>query len=113
MATQDDIRRLALALPEAIEADHHGIPSFRVNGKIFCTIHQDQPRLMVKLAPEDQRNLAEGEPEIIQPVPGYWGRKGSTFVYYAQVDPERLSGLLRLAWSGVAPKRLSKAQGDA
>jgi hypothetical protein len=56
---QDDIRRLALAFPEAVEADHHGIPSFRVAGKIVCTLHQDRPRMMVKLDAEDQRNLAE------------------------------------------------------
>jgi hypothetical protein len=59
---QDDIRRLALAFPEAVEADHHGIPSFRVAGKIVCTLHQDRPRMMVKLDVEDQRNLAEAHP---------------------------------------------------
>lgn len=113
MTTQDDIRRLALALPEAIEADHHGMPSFRVNGKIFCTIHQDLPRLMIKLDPEDQFNLCQGEPGVIEAVPGYWGRKGSTFVYYERVGLDRLYALLRLAWTGVAPKRLSKGRGDA
>ena len=30
-------RRLALALPDAVEEDHHGRPSFRVGGKIFAT----------------------------------------------------------------------------
>ena len=34
----DDLRRLALALPEATEQDHHGKPSFRVGGKIFATL---------------------------------------------------------------------------
>ena len=29
---------LALALPGAVEADHHGRPSFRVGGKIFATL---------------------------------------------------------------------------
>jgi hypothetical protein len=31
-------RQLALALPEAIEEDHHSRPSFRVGGKIFATL---------------------------------------------------------------------------
>jgi hypothetical protein len=33
-------RRLALfpLLPEAVELDHHGRPSFRVGGKIFATL---------------------------------------------------------------------------
>jgi hypothetical protein len=35
--TADKFRKLALALPEAIEAEHMGHPDFRVGGKIFAT----------------------------------------------------------------------------
>ena len=104
----DDIRRLALALPEAVEADHHGIPSFRVAGKIFCTLHRDQPRMMVKLDPEDQANLSEGHAGVVAPVPGYWGRKGSTFVAYEQADAVLIETLLRMAHANVAPARLRR-----
>ena len=107
--TRDDIRRLALTLPEAAEADHHGIPSFRVNGKIFCTIHLDHPRMMVKLDPEDQANLAAGHPGVVEAVPGYWGRKGSTFVAYESADETLASTLLEMAWTNVAPARLKAA----
>ena len=107
MLTRDDVRKAALALPEAYEEALFDIPSFRVNKKIFCTIHLDQPRIMLKLDPEDQHNLSDGE--AIQPVPGHWGRGGSTFVYYEQLAPERLPDLMRLAWANVAPKRLLKA----
>ncbi|MGA0600652.1 MmcQ/YjbR family DNA-binding protein [Caulobacter sp. KR2-114] len=106
MVTPDEIRALALALPEAVEADHHGMPSFRVAGKIFSTLHVAHPRMMVKLDPEDQRNLAEAHPGIVEPVAGYWGRKGSTFVWYERADTGLVDSLLRLAWSGVAPRRL-------
>jgi hypothetical protein len=108
MASFDSTRAMALALPEAVEMDHHGFPSFRVGGKIFATLRREPAKLMVKLDTEDQRNLAEGHPGIIAPVPGYWGRKGSTYVDYAEVDDELLASLLRLAWAGVAPKRLSR-----
>jgi hypothetical protein len=30
---QSDARRIALSLPEAVEQDHHGRPSFRVAGE--------------------------------------------------------------------------------
>ena len=106
MATPEDIRRLALALPEATETDHHGIPSFRVRGKIFCTLHRDPPRMMVKLDPEDRRNLSEGHPGVVEPVAGYWGRKGSTFVAYERADAALLATLLDMAWTNVAPARL-------
>src|ERR1700738_3209212 len=98
MTSEADIRRLALRLPEAVEADHHGMPSFRVNGKIFCTLHQDRPRMMVKLDPEDQRNLDEAHPGVVEPVPGYWGRKGSTFVAYELADEALIASLLQMAW---------------
>jgi hypothetical protein len=104
MATPDDIRRLALALPEAAEADHHGMPSFRVRGKIFSTIHVSEPRMMVKLDPEDQRNLAEAHPGVIEPVPGYWGRQGSTFVWYERADEGLIAMLLGMAHAGVGSK---------
>jgi hypothetical protein len=106
MADPQSIRALALSLPEAVEMDHHGFPSFRVAGKIFATLRSDPPRLMVKLDPEDQRNLAEAHPEMIAAVPGYWGRKGSTFVDFSRIDEETATMLLRLAWLGVAPRRL-------
>jgi len=108
MASPDDIRRLALALPETAEADHHGMPSFRVNGRIFATTHVQHPRMMVKLEPEDQRNLAEAHPGVIEPVPGAWGRGGSTFVAYEVADLALIETLLRMAHANVArprPKR--------
>src|SRR6201993_4314694 len=38
VVTVDEARALALSLPEAVEQDHHGKPSFRVGGKIFATL---------------------------------------------------------------------------
>lgn len=106
MPTHADIRRLALALPETIEAPHFEIGSFRVNRKIFCTMAADSPRIMLKFDPEDQRNLVADDPAAIQPVPGYWGQKGSTYIQFGQVGEARLASLMRLAWATVAPKRL-------
>jgi hypothetical protein len=107
--TCDEVRRIALDLPEAVEVDHHGFPSFRVAGKIFCTIHLEQPRVMVKLTRENQDNLVAGHPGAVEPVPGSWGRKGSTFIWREQADAALISMLLKLAWANVAPKRLTKA----
>ena len=109
MLTREDIRRTALALPEAYEAPHFHMASFRVAGKIFCTLHDPEPRIMLKLDPEDQHNLSDGQ--AIEPVPGGWGRKGSTFVWFEKLEAGRLPGLMRLAWARVAPKRLSRASG--
>ena len=102
------IRALALALPEAVEAPHFEIASFRVGKKIFATLRPGQPALMVKLDPEDQHNLAAANCAIAA-VPGYWGRKGSTFVDISRIDEATAAMLLELAWARVAPKRLRDA----
>ena len=108
MVSFGEVRALALALPEGMEADHHGFPSFRVAGKIFATLKREPAHLMVKLDPEDQLNLCEGHPDLMTPVPGYWGRKGSTWVDYERADPDLIETLLHLAWSGVVPRRLRR-----
>ena len=106
MLTRDDIRRIALALPEAHEEPHFHMASFRVGKKIFCTLHDPEQRIMLKLDPEDQANLSDGA--AIEPVPGTWGKRGSTFVWFEKLERDRLPELMRMAWANVAPRRLLK-----
>lgn len=109
MPTHADVRRCALSLPEACEAPHFEATSFRVNKKIFCTMGENGAGIVLKLAPEDQHNLAADDSQAIKPVAGYWGRSGWTDVQIAGMAEERLHNLLRMSWALVAPKRLLKA----
>ena len=86
-----------------------GHPDFRVRGKIFATIWPDDAWGMVKLKPEHQHNFVEAHPGAIEPVPGYWGRKGATYVEYAALDPSLVHTLIELAWAGLAPRRLTRS----
>jgi hypothetical protein len=108
MPSVEDVRRIALALPDTAEAPHFHLTSFRVAGKIFATFGPERP-LMLKLDPEDQANLVAGDPGRLEPVPGTWGRQGATFVRIETLPADQLSGLVRMAWARAAPKRLLKA----
>ena len=80
-------RRIALSLPGAIEAAHHGHADFRAGKRIFATLgYPDDSWGMVKLTPEQQSVLVEAEPEIFRPVPGGWGKQGNTNVRLAKAD---------------------------
>lgn len=103
-------RLTALALPEAVEGAHQGHADFRVGKRIFATLgYPDQDWGMVKLSPDQQAVLVEAKPDIFRPVPGGWGKQGSTNVRLEAADQATLKSALTLAWTNVAPKSLLKA----
>jgi len=94
-----DFRRLALSLSGAEESSHMGSPDFRVGGRIFATLasqSQDYGNLM--LTPEQQQLFLADLPEVFLPIPGGWGRMGSTHIRLAVASEDVLSGALRTAW---------------
>ena len=102
--SREQARRLALAFPEAVEQDHHGRPSFRVAGRIFATLRDDD-HLNVMLDEGGIRTATHSLPETCEAV--WWGRRlAAVQVNLRRVDEETLANLLADAWEGKAPKRL-------
>jgi len=103
--TPDDFRRLALALPEAVESAHMGTVDFRV-GRIFATLGYPSAGFGMVSLTRDQQDMVVGvEPRMFRPVPGAWGLKGATLVVLAEVDEPTLRGALEAAWRLKANKR--------
>ena len=72
MTSTEQARQLALDLPEAVEQDHHGRPSFRVAGKIFATLSLEaQGYGVLLLSPEQQAGMVEDEPDIFSALPSF------------------------------------------
>ena len=100
----DEARALALSLPEAVELDHHGRPSFRVGGKIFATLWDEQ-RMNVMLDEDGIRTAVESAPAACAEV--WWGKRLTAVgVTLPLTDLDSLSELLADAWEHKAPKRL-------
>lgn len=105
--TANEFRKLALELPEAIEASHMNHPDFRVKGKIFATLGvPDAGWGMVKLTPQQQKRFVKAEPNAFVPVKGGWGLRGATNVCLSYATGEILRPALIAAWRNVAPKSL-------
>jgi len=112
MATEHDFRRIALGLADAIESAHMGHPDFRVNGRIFATLHHDRSTGMVKLTPDQQRTFVRDHPATFLSENGAWGRQGCTRVRLKDADTEVLGEALTLAWQNTmnhAPPKRAKA----
>jgi len=102
--TAAEARRLALALPEAVEQDHHGRPSYRVDGKIFAT-QWDEHHLNVMLDEGGILTAVQAEPETCAEV--RWGKRlAAVSVDLRRADKTHLADLLADAWERRAPKRL-------
>src|ERR687898_949758 len=98
MMRADEFRRIALGMKDAIEGAHMGHPDFRVNGRIFATLHADQQWGMVKLTPDQQQRFLQDAPEVFVPEKGAWGRQGCTAVRLDSVDEDTLGEAMTLAW---------------
>jgi hypothetical protein len=93
-----EFRRIALGLTDAIEGSHMGHPDFRVNGRIFATLHPDNKFGMVKLPPDQQQRFVDENPDAFASESGAWGRQGCTRVRLDTVDEDTLGEAMTIAW---------------
>ena len=99
------VREIAMSLPGTEEHDHFGMPSFRVNNKIFSTLWIKENKAMVKLSSIDQSVFVAFDNSIFYPVPNKWGLQRATFVELAKVRHDMLKDALTTAWQTILDKK--------
>jgi hypothetical protein len=100
-------RGFALSLPETTEEPHFEKSSFRVRGKIFCTVPEGQQHLHLQVDPEERLALIEGNPAAYEEL--VWGKRvvpDYVRVTLAKADRAEVCELLEDAWRRRAPKRV-------
>lgn len=114
----DEVRKLALTMPEAEERESHGSPGWRTSGKSgkYFAYFSDQHHgvehiaLLVRTSGQDElMALVERDPDVYFK-PAYYGASGwvGVILNRSGVDWEHVAEWLRRSWRGVAPKRLTK-----
>ena len=111
--TADDFREIALSMHGAIESSHMNHPDFRANGRIFATLHSGDTFGMVKLEPDEQRELMRSHPKMFGPSAGAWGRQGCTNVRLDAADRVTVRAAMVLAWEAVLARPPAKAKSRA
>jgi hypothetical protein len=105
MVSTDEARRLALALPDTVEQDHHGRPSFRVSGRIFATVW-DPEHMNVMLDESGIHTAVEAHPDVCAEV--MWGKRlAAVRVTLPDADAGLLADLLTDAWEGKAGRGIA------
>ncbi|MFI6497540.1 MmcQ/YjbR family DNA-binding protein [Nonomuraea typhae] len=106
MVTEEDVRRLALALPETSEKPMYGTPAWYVKAKWFARIREEGDVLVLPVpAEEDKHELIAADPAVFFTVPHYDGY-ACVLVRMTTVGQEELTELLTDAWRLRAPRRL-------
>ncbi len=102
----EDVRGLALMLPETVAGAHQGHPDFRVGGRIYATLWTDEERVVLRLTHERQAGMVAAEPDVFEPVPGTWGSRGWTSLALDAAEEDLLRRGLLNAWLTTAPPGL-------
>jgi hypothetical protein len=100
--TENEFRRMVLALEGATEGAHMGHADFRAHGRIFASL-PDRQFGMVALTPEQQQLVMNGS-RAFTPASGAWGRSGYTRVELRAADGDMVGEALTLAWQNAAAK---------
>ncbi|GAA1058447.1 hypothetical protein GCM10017608_26380 [Agromyces luteolus] len=121
MVEWEEIRRLALGMPEATEAVSYGLPHWRVRNRGFVWERplrradleflrlDDQPWPVLGARVEDEAvkfALAEEDPEVFFTTPHFEGF-AAILVRLDTVSQRRIEEVVADAWLAVAPKRLA------
>lgn len=114
MATEDDVRRIALSLPETIEKPWYGSPGFRVKDKGFLRIRSEaEGGLVVFVADEGEKEaLLASDPATFFTTPHYDGY-AVVLVHLDAIEVDELEELIVESWRLKAPKRVLKAYDEA
>ena len=104
-----DFRRIALGMAGAVEGAHMGHPDFRVDNRIFATLHHDRAFGGLALTPSQQERILREQPDSFEPASGAWGRAGATTVLLASVAEEALGEAMTLAWQNTVAKGPSRS----
>jgi predicted DNA-binding protein (MmcQ/YjbR family) len=105
----DRLRAICLALPEAVEKEAWGDPTFRVRDKIFAMEKRGDGRssLWCKAPPGSQMVLVGADPRRFF-VPPYVGHKGWVGVRLdGRPDWDEVAELVKRSYRLIAPKRLA------
>ena len=102
----DRIRALCLALPETVERETWGHPTFRVREKIFASCGEEVATVGFKADPDEVDALL-GDSRFERSA--YVGRHGwLTMTLVDPIDWDEVDELIRSSYLQIAPKRLGK-----
>lgn len=112
MLEADDVRRIALSLPQTVEKERWNHPTFDVAGRMFVTVPDDQTSIAVRCPKHERTELIAAEPEKFW-VPPHEAHSAWVRARLAALeDLDELHDILVDSWKQAAPPDLADTWGD-
>ena len=106
--TEDDLRTMALAMPQVEETVAYGKPAYKAFGKFLTRLRrEDQSIVLVGVNFDEREMLMEAEPETFH-ITAHYKDYPSVLARLATVDPDTVKNMLLRRWREVAPKKFLK-----
>ena len=107
MATEADVRKIALSLDGTSEVQHWDRPAWRTTRRLYAVLRPDG--LWLHMPIERREFLFEADPDVF--VKYMWGKSPELIVQYKKVSKTELAALLRESWEYGRPAT-KKARGQ-
>jgi hypothetical protein len=112
MSDAATVHRLTESLPGVEEGTSYGTPSWKVRGKFFARLRDDDKVLVAKVDKGEKQLLMEAEPDVFFETPHYKGY-GYVLVRLANIDGDELAEVIEDAWRLAAPRTLVRERDEA
>ena len=97
LVTFENVREIALALPEVEESTSWGTPAFKVRRKMICRLREEGDVLVVRIDIADKEYLISSQPEVYFTLPHYDGYP-AVLVRLPAIESDDLRRLLTASW---------------
>lgn len=107
MPDADDVRRIALSLPQTVERELWNMPTFHVARRMYVTVPDDRTSFAVRCPRYERTELITSEPEKFWVPPHEANSSWVRARLAALEDLDELYDILADSWRQAAPQELA------
>ena len=112
MVSKAQVKKIALSFPGAEEGTSYGYPSYKVAGKFFTRLRDEDDSLVMIVGSIDERDmLLEANPAVFH-ITDHYKNYPDVLVRIAKTDEKTLRGMLERRWRDIAPKKFLNQAGS-
>ena len=106
MVSKAQVKKIVLSFPGAEEGTSYGYPSYKVAGKFFTRLRDEDDSLVVSVGSVDERDmLLEADPSVFH-ITDHYKNYPYILVRIAKIDAGSLRAMLERRWREITPKKL-------